>query len=179
MPVQKIGIECPSSVTTRTMWSVGLFLRTAAQTPSGMPRPAPSRMAKVASSIVAGITAAMSSATGWPVRSDVPKSPRSDVAEVAGELHVDRLVHPELLVDLLVGRRVGLLADDRPHRVDRHQPPDGEGEDEEPEQRDEDRPGLPGEGRRPRGGQSHRIISRSRWRARRRGARPRSVSAPW
>ena len=66
MPVQKIGIECPSSVTTRTRWSVGLFLRTAAQTPSGMPRPAPSRMAKVASSIVAGITAAMSSTTGLP-----------------------------------------------------------------------------------------------------------------
>ena len=77
MPVQKIGIECPSSVTTRTMWSVGLFFRTAAQTPSGMPSPAPNRMAKVASSIVAGITAAMSSATGCPVRSEVPKSPRS------------------------------------------------------------------------------------------------------
>ena len=77
MPVQKIGIECPSSVTTRTMWSVGLFFRTAAQTPSGMPSPAPNRIAKVASSIVAGITAAMSSATGCPVRSEVPKSPRS------------------------------------------------------------------------------------------------------
>ena len=129
MPVQKIGIECPSSVTTRTMWSVGLFFRTAAQTPSGMPRPAPNRIAKVASSIVAGITAAMSSppAARSGARSEVAAQ---RVAEIARELHVDRLVHPQLLVDLLVGRRVGLLADDRPHRVDRHQPPDREGEDE-------------------------------------------------
>ena len=80
-----------------------------------------------------------------------------DVAEVVGELHVDRAIHPELAIDLLVGRLVGLLADDRPDRIDRHQPPDGEGERQEPQQRDEDRPGLPGEGRKPGGGQSHRL----------------------
>ena len=90
-----------------------------------------------------------------------PEVAAQRVAEIARELHVDRLVHPQLLVDLLVGRRVGLLADDRPHRIDRHQPPDREGEDEKPDQRDEDRPGLSGEGQsRPAGGQSHRIISR-------------------
>ena len=89
-----------------------------------------------------------------------PEVAAQRVAEIPRELHVDRLVHPQLLVDLLVGRRVGLLADDRPHRVDRHQPPDREGEDEKPDQRDEDRPGLSGEGREACGGQSHRIISR-------------------
>ena len=57
------------------MWSVGRFFRTAAHTPSGIPSPAPMRIAKVASSIVAGITCRMSSATGCPVLSEVPKSP--------------------------------------------------------------------------------------------------------
>ena len=76
-----------------------------------------------------------------------PEVAAQHIAEIAGELHIDRLVHPQLLVDLLVGGRVGLLADDRPHRVDRHQPPDREGEDQKPDQRDEDRPGLSGEGR--------------------------------
>ena len=61
------------------------------------------------------------------------------------------------------GGRVSLLADDRPHRIDRHQPPDREGEDEQPEQGDEDRPRLPGEGQEAPGShsrrQSHRVIS--------------------
>ena len=179
MPVQKIGIECPSSVTTRTMWSVGLFFRTAAQTPSGMPRPAPSRIAKVASSIVAGITARDVLGHRLPGPERRAEVAAQRVAEIARELHVDRLVHPQLLVDLLVGRRVGLLADDRPHRVDRHQPPDREGEDEKPEQRDEDRPRLPGEGRKAgrRSVASHHLPKP--WTGAPRSGAPGSVSAPW
>jgi hypothetical protein len=91
-----------------------------------------------------------------------------DVAEIARELHVDRLVHAELFVDLLVGRLVGFLANDGPDRIDGHQPADGEGQDEQADQGDEDRAGLSDEGHEPGGGQSHRIVSRAAWR----GARP-------
>ena len=62
---------------TRTTWSTTPPRRTAAQTPSGTPIPAPMMMPSVASSKVAGNVRRMSCITGFDVSTDVPKSPCS------------------------------------------------------------------------------------------------------
>ena len=72
-----MGTECPVTPRMRTAWSTTEPHRTAAHTPSGTPRPAPSTMAKLASSSVAGKARRMSSITGLAVSTEVPKSPCS------------------------------------------------------------------------------------------------------
>ncbi|MNL36429.1 hypothetical protein D3C87_1585100 [compost metagenome] len=69
------GTEWPARQTTRIAWSVNVPWRTAAQTPSGMPISAARMRAAVASSKVAGKKRTISVATGFLVRTDMPKSP--------------------------------------------------------------------------------------------------------
>ena len=59
----------------RTSWSMKLPRRTAASTPSGIPRRVPMSVPRVASSRVAGNTLTMSVITGLVVRTELPKSP--------------------------------------------------------------------------------------------------------
>ncbi len=136
MPIQKIGMEWPSRVTNADdVIDHGRLRRTAARMPSGMPRPAPTMIANVASSIVAGMTWAMSLMTGWPVRIDTPKSPVQDVARDSART-VRRAAGPAPMPfgNHVVGGCVCLLADDGADRIDRHQPADAEGKDQKAEQ---------------------------------------------
>ena len=53
------------------------------------------------SSADAGSRFLISVTTGWPVVSDLPRSPLREIADVAAELHDQRLVEAELHADLL------------------------------------------------------------------------------
>ncbi len=55
-------------------WSITLSRYIAATTPRGIPMPVPRTIATVASSRVAGKTRVMSSITGLPLESEMPKS---------------------------------------------------------------------------------------------------------
>ena len=59
------------------------------------------------SSADAGRRFVISVATGWPVVSELPRSPRGEIVDVAHELLGQRLVETELLADLLDRLRGG------------------------------------------------------------------------
>ncbi len=71
---QNEAMATPPTVKNRSPWSSHVLWRTAASTPRGMPRPAPSRRAAKVSSIVAGSLWRMSRATGRPDWMLVPRS---------------------------------------------------------------------------------------------------------
>ena len=76
-PRKKRGMEMAPSETVRDRKSGQRLRYTADKTPSGTPMTSASRREQKASSSVAGKKAFRSSATGRPVRMDVPKSPRA------------------------------------------------------------------------------------------------------
>ena len=77
MAIQKFGSESPRTPTIWTSVRTRTLRDTLAATPSGMPTTATLRTASSASSIVIGSRDTMRAATGWPVRNDQPKFPRS------------------------------------------------------------------------------------------------------
>ncbi len=58
-----------------------------------------------------------------------------DAADVAQELHRERLVEPKLLTRRGVGLGRGLVADDRHDGIDRHDAADDEGDEQKPRER--------------------------------------------
>lgn len=61
------------------------------------------------------------------------------VAQIIEELDQQRLVEPELMIDLVIGRLGCTLADDGENGVERHHPADDEGDEEQPQHRRQDR----------------------------------------
>src|SRR6218665_2663715 len=68
-------METPATEMVRTKWSMGRSRQTAETTPSGTPMAMENSSAAITSSSVAGKNARISSATGRPVRIEVPRSP--------------------------------------------------------------------------------------------------------
>ncbi len=77
-PVKKVGRDTPAVVTSRHSWSIQLPGLVAASTPSGNAMAQASSSARNTSSSDAGRRASSSCATGWPVVSDRPMSPRAN-----------------------------------------------------------------------------------------------------
>jgi hypothetical protein len=103
--------------------------------PSGIPRPAPISVASVASSSVAGNTRARSLGD-WILRDvRLPEVEMRDVSDIRGELDVERLIQPHLLIDALVSCLISLIADHGNDRIGRHHtPPDHEGDHQQAQQ---------------------------------------------
>ena len=76
----------------------------------------------------------MSSSTGCAVSTLWPKSPVSTFCTIDQELLPERQVEPHLEPHPLVDRRRRPVADGGQHRVDRHDPADQEGDEQEPEE---------------------------------------------
>ena len=70
--------------------------------------------------MVAGKAVLMSWRTGFAVSTEVPKSPVTAFSHVDPELLVERPVQAELEIDPVVGALGRPVADDRQHRIDRH-----------------------------------------------------------
>jgi hypothetical protein len=138
VPIQKIGVECPSSPTIRATWSTQVPFRTADRMPRGDAEPcADDRRQRgelqcrgeypgeIARHLVLG-----------DVRLAEVQS--HDIGKVGAELHIDRPVQPHLLVDTIIGRLIGLIADHGDDRVRRDHPADDEGDDQKAQQRRRD-----------------------------------------
>ena len=77
IPIQKFGIDCPSSPSIVIEPSTAVPRLRAATTPSGMATTMAIAKANTASSIVAGKAPSTMSSAGWRYESEVPKSPRA------------------------------------------------------------------------------------------------------
>jgi hypothetical protein len=64
----------------------------------------------------------------------LPEVEMRDVSDIRGELDVERLIQPHLLIDALVSCLVSLIADHGNDRIGRHHPPDHEGDHQQPQQ---------------------------------------------
>ena len=99
--MKNTGSDTPAVATTRQAWSTSEPGRVAARMPSGTAIAIEKIRPSSVSSAEAGRRVLISVATGWPVVSETPRSPRARSADVADELHGQRLVEPELYADLL------------------------------------------------------------------------------
>ena len=76
-PSQKFGTDTPASASAVAPESIAVPRHTAAAMPSGSATSSATNIAAPASSAVAGMREATCETTGSPVRSDVPRSPRT------------------------------------------------------------------------------------------------------